>query len=60
MFGKGGRECARPTESRWHHLHQCDGRSHERLDGGAALGRHLSEVFAITTMDGPDETDELL
>jgi two-component system, cell cycle sensor histidine kinase and response regulator CckA len=25
-----------------------------------ALGRHLSEVFAITTMDGPDETFELL
>jgi two-component system, cell cycle sensor histidine kinase and response regulator CckA len=27
---------------------------------GAALGRHLSEVFAITTMDGPDETLQLL
>ncbi len=26
----------------------------------AALGRHLSEVFAITTMDGTDETFELL
>ena len=27
---------------------------------GQALGRHLSEVFAITTPDGPDETIDLM